>query len=324
MSYLHIKPDQRVELAALLRAGHKQCEIAGLLSKHPSTVSREISRNRTKEGRYSVRLAKKRAKAKRIRANRRFCKITGNKKLRRYIIGKLKKYWSPEQIAGRLRRRYGRTVICHETIYRFIYRQRNDLKTLLRCRKGKYKKRYGTKKREKAREEAKKKRIDTRPAAVETRERLGDFEGDTIVGKSRRQRILTHAERKSGYLLADKLEKVTAEAVKCKAAGRFRSLPKNKKHTVTYDNGPEFAAHELIERETGMAVYFAYPYHSWERGTNENTNGLLRQFFPKKSSFAGLTQEYLDKVVRLINGRPRKRLSYLTPYEVFMKNCTLD
>ncbi len=324
MSYAHFKPDERTELAVLLRAGHKQSEIARLLGKHPSSISREIMRNSTDEGRYNCFLAKRNAKAKRLNANKRFRKLRHNKKLRRYIERKLRKYWSPEQIAGRLTLRFGKTIVCHETIYQFIYKCREDLKKLLRCRKGKYRKRYGSKKREKAREEAKKKRIDTRPEIVETRKRLGDFEGDTIVGKGKKERILTHVDRMSGYLLADKLERGLAYVVKDKTVKRFKSLPTKKCHTITYDNGTEFSAYELIERETKMGVYHAYPYHSWERGTNENTNGLLRQFFPKKSSFSEVTQEDLDKVVHLINHRPRKRLGYLTPHEVFIKNCTLD
>jgi len=324
MSYKHIKPDQKVELAVLLRTGMRQGGIAKALGKNPSSISREITRNKTEKGKYSVILAKRNAKGRRLLANRRFCKIENDERLRSHIIGRLRKYWSPEQIAGKLRRLRGKTVVCHETIYGFIYEKRPDLKKYLRCQKGKYRKRYGTVKREKARGESKKKRIDTRPAIVETRERIGDFEGDTVVGGERKQRVLTHVERKCGYLLADKLDLVTAEIVREKTVRRFKSLPRKKKFTVTYDNGPEFAAHELIGRETGMDVYFAYPYHSWERGTNENTNGLLRQFMPKKSSFALVTQEKLDEFVALINHRPRKRLNYLSPYEVFITNCTLD
>ena len=323
MSYKHIKPDQKVELAVLLRTGMRQGGIAKALGKHPSSISREIARNKTEKGKYSVILAKRNAKKMRILANRRFRKIENDRRLRDYVISRLRKYWSPEQIAGKLKRLRGKTVVCHETIYRFIYGKRPDLKKYLRCQKGRYRRRHGTIKREKARDEAKKRRIDERPAIVETRERIGDFEGDTVVGGERKQRVLTHVERKCGYLLADKLDKVSAEIVKEKTVSRFKSLSKKKKFTVTYDNGPEFAAHELIGRETGMDVYFAYPYHSWERGTNENTNGLLRQFMPKKSSFAAVTQEKLDGFVALINHRPRKRLNYLSPYEVFIKNCTL-
>lgn len=324
MSYTHIKPDERVELAILLRAGHKQVTIAQLLGKHPSSISREIRRNSNGNGKYNCWLAKKNTKAKRLTANRRFRKLRANKKLKRYIERKLRKYWSPEQIAGRLQLRFGKTIVCHETIYQFIYKQREDLKKCLRSQKGKYRRRCGTKKREKMREEAKKKRIDTRPTIVDKRGRLGDFEGDTIVGEGNSGRLLTHVDRKSGYLLADKLKRGLAEIVKDKTVKRFKSISKKKCHTITYDNGIEFSAYELIERETGMEVYHAYPYHSWERGTNENTNGLLRQFYPKKSSFSEVTQEKLDKVVHLINHRPRKRLGYLTPHEVFMKNCTLD
>ena len=324
ISYTHIKPDERVELAILLRAGHKKSEIARFLGKHPSSISREIRRNSTNEGRYNCLLAKKNTRIKRLNANKRFRKLRHNKKLRRYIERKLRKYWSPEQIAGRLAYRFGKTIVCHETIYQFIYKYREDLKKLLRCQRGKYKHRYGTRKREKAREESKKKRIDTRPEIVETRKRLGDFEGDTIIGKGRSGRILTHVDRMSGYLLADKLKRGLAEITRKTTVKRFKNLPKKKCHTITYDNGSEFEEYELIEREAKVDVYHAYPYHSWERGTNENTNGLLRQFFPKKSSFSEVTQEQLEKVVHLINHRPRKRLGYLTPHEVFMKNCTLD
>ena len=228
MSYAHIKPDERVELAVLLRAGHKQSEIARILDKHPSSISREIRRNSTNEGRYNCWLAKRNTKAKRLNANKRFRKLRANKKLKRYIERKLRKYWSPEQIAGRLKLRYDKTILCHETIYQFIYRQREDLKKFLRCQKGKYRKRYGTKKREKAREEARKKRIDMRPKIADERKRLGDFEGDTIVGE-KKERILTHVDRMSGYLLADKLERGLAEITRKTTVRRFKSLPKKKK-----------------------------------------------------------------------------------------------
>jgi len=163
----------------------------------------------------------------------------------------------------------------------------------------------------------KKKRIDTRPKIVESRERIGDWEGDTIVGGEKTIHILTHVERRSGMLFADKLERATAELTREKTIARFGKITKDKKHTITYDNGSTFAEYEMTEKETEMDIYFAYPYHSWERGTNENTNGLLRQFFPKKSMFANITQETIEEAVKLINNRPRKRLDYLTPREVF-------
>jgi IS30 family transposase len=210
-------------------------------------------------------------------------------------------------------------MICSETIYQFIYEEKPEWQQYLRQKKGKYRRRWGTKQKEKEREEGKKKRIDTRPFMVETRERLGDWEGDTIVGGEKTTGILTHTERKSGYLLGDLFLKKSAILIREKTVKRFRSVPENKKHTLTYDNGSEFSDHERLERFSGIDIYFAWPYHSWERGTNENTNGLLRQFFPKKMMFGTLRQKDVNRVVSLINHRPRKRLGYLTPYEVFVE-----
>lgn len=316
MSYSHITPNQRVELSALLRTNLKRKDIARILNKDPSTVSREVKRN-SKDGIYDARTAKKKTIGRRLKANQRFRKIEKDDKLKKYIIDRLKNYWSPEQIAGRMKKEHGRTVVCHETIYGFVYSSRPDLRRYLRCRKGKYRRRYGTKIREKIREEAKKTRIDQRPDIVDKRERLGDWEGDTIRGKEKTISILTHVERKSGYLAADKLDQVLAETVREKTISRFSKFSKTKRYTITYDNGTEFSDYEFIGRDLKMQIYFAYPYHSWERGTNENTNGLLRQFFPKRSCFANITEEQLNKAVKLLNHRPRKRLCYLTPYEVF-------
>lgn len=325
MSHQHITSKQRTELSVLLRVGHNQSEIARLLGKHRSSISRELKRNSANNTiGYHAQIAKQKTKGRRIAANQRFRKIENNTKLRKYIIRKLRKYWSPEQIAGRLKEKQRYTIICHETIYQFIYTERPDLKRYLRCQKGKYRKRYGTKKREIKRENDKKKRIDVRPEIVEQRKRLGDWEGDFIIGQEKTTGILTHVDRKSGYLTADKVEKLEAQPVKEIIINRLRKLPRIKRKTITYDNDKVLTTQDMIERKTGVEVYFAYPYHSWERGTNENTNGLLRQFFPKKTPFANITQEEINKKVRLINARPRKRLHYLTPAEVFNDCCALD
>ena len=320
MSYKHITPDQRNELSALKRTKIKQKEIAQILGKARTTIYRESIRNKNKDGRYDARIAKQKTKERRIKSNQRFRKIENNKWLRNYIIKKLKKYWSPEQIAGRIKKKWPKDKSRHigkDSIYDFIYTERKDLVKYLRCQKGKYRRRYGTRIREKRREEAKKKRIDVRPKIVEKRSRIGDWEGDTIVGGEKTVHILTHVERKSGMLFADKLERATAELTEEKTIERFEKIPRKKKHTLTYDNGSTFASHKETERKTKIDIYFAFPYHSWERGCNENANGLLRQFFPKKSSFANVSQKDIDKAYRLINNRPRKRLNYLTPHEVF-------
>lgn len=324
MSRKHITSEQRNELSFLLKVRTKKKDIARQLGKDRTTIWRELNRNKTvnKQG-YDARIAKLKTKQRRIIANQRFKKLSNNAWLRQYVVTKLKKYWSPEQIAGRLKTDYPNDKIKHiskDSIYQHIYHYRKDLVKYLRCQKGKYRRRYGTRIREKQREELKKSRIDIRPRVVELRKRVGDWEGDTIVGKERKIHILTHVDRKSGLLLGDKLAHANAELTKQKTIARFSNIPKNKKYTITYDNGTTFSQHELIAKKTKLAIYFAHPYHAWERGCNENANGLLRQFFPKKSSFANITQEDIKKAIKLINNRPRKRLNYQTPTEVFYQS----
>jgi IS30 family transposase len=245
-------------------------------------------------------------------------KLIKDKKLRRAVFAQLKKKKSPEQIGGK-RKRDGKAYVVHETVYSYIYDYAPNWKQYLRQKKGKYRRRHGTKDREYTREQAKKRRIDERPAIVELRTEMGHWEGDTIRGKEKITAIATHVERVSGYAIADKLDHATAENLKQKTVRSFARIPTEKKKTETLDNGLEFSEYELMERETGMTIYFAYPYHSWERGTNENFNGLLRQYFPKGSNFATVTQKDVSRAVRELNHRPRKRLNYLTPYEVFVK-----
>jgi len=238
MPYTHFKPEQRNELSALLRAGLKQKDIAKLLGKSPAAISQELKRNpANNQTGYDARLAKENTKQRRIEANKRFRKIENNQWLRSYIVRKTKKYWSPEQISGRLKRNWPankRRQIGKDSIYDFLYEKRKDLVKYLRCQKGKYRRRYGTRIREKQREELKKKRITERPEIVAKRERIGDWEGDTIVGKERTIHILTHAERKTGIILADKLEQAMAEIAKSKTIERFRKIAKNKHGNKNY------------------------------------------------------------------------------------------
>lgn len=322
MSYKHITSEERDKLSVLLQAGMDQEEIAMLLNKDPSSISREMRRNSDPcTGKYHAKIAKKKTAFRRFEAKQDQYKIQNNKKLKKFILVKLKRFWSPEQIAGRVNRRRKKTIVSKDTIYQYIYRVKPRLTKYLRFKKDKYRRRRGTKIREKQREEVKKRRINTRPKIVEKRKRVGDWEGDTIIGKGRTSAILTHVERKSGYLLADKVKNRTSREILDKVVERFENIPKSKKVTETYDNGVEFSSYEEIERETNITIYFAMPYHSWERGTNENTNGLLRQFFPKGMRFDTITQKEVDMAVSLLNNRPRKRLNYLTPKEVFF-SCT--
>lgn len=317
MPHTHFTTDKRNELAALLRAKVKKKKIAKQLGKHRTTIWREQKRGEGANGKYYTRKSKRLAREKRVKANTRFRKIENNRTLKKYVITTLKNYWSPEQISGRWNKNHKRKKVGKDSIYKFVYEKRKDLVKYLRCQKGRYRRRYGTRIREKQRDELKKRRIGQRPEIINTRGRIGDFEGDTIIGKDRKPAILTHVERKSGLVLADKLERGTAEITNEKTVKRFKRISKNKKYTITYDNGSTFANHEATEQQTGLTIYFAYPYHSWERGCNENANGLLRQFFPKRMKFATITQRDVQKAVRLLNHRPRKRLHYSTPREIF-------
>lgn len=320
MPHTHISHDDRKTIAALVSGGrHNQTEIAAQVGKSPSAVSREMARGSGAGGRYLAGEADRKARGRRGGANAERRVIAAGSGAEKEVEEGLRKYWSPEQIAGRHLLDHGVPLCSHVTIYAFVLSRRKDLVPFLRHGKKRlHRRRHGTGQREMRREEAKKKRIDTRPGVVAERSRVGDWEGDTVVGQEKVLHVLTHVERKSGYLYADKVEG-SAEKVRRATERRFGRCPKRKRLTITYDNGVQFSEHETLERNLGAAVYFAFPYHSWERGTNENTNGLLRQFLPKGTYFKDLTQRKLDRYAKLINTRPRKRLGYRTPEEVF--NC---
>lgn len=289
---------------------------------HRSSVLREIKENQDADGIYRGGSAHQRAMIRRKEAKGSVLKIKNDRELRRHIVRKLKLLWSPEQIAGRLKRMTGRTVVCHETIYTFVYEKRPELIKYLRRQKNKYRKKRGTKARMYQAKALQIRRIEERPQVVELRTRTGDWEGDTVVGKEKTQRILTYVERKSGMAIAEKLSVVSAEIVEKRSEVLFRNIPSSVRLTLTRDNGIEFGDYDqMLERETGMSVYRANPYHSWERGTNENWNGLVRQFFPKGTYFATITNDQVQRAVRMLNNRPRKRLGYRTPREVFRECC---
>lgn len=319
MPQTHISHADRKTIAALLLGGkHNLTEIASQIGKSPSAVSRETRRGSRENGVYVPGAANAKAATRRGKANALRSKIVPGGEVEAAIEEGLRKFWSPEQIAGRFRVEQGEPFVSHVTIYAYVVRHRKDLVVFLRQGKKRlHRRKHGTKQREIRREEGKKKRIDVRPAVVEKRSRIGDWEGDTIVGQEKTEHVLTHVERASGYLFADRTDGL-ASTVRRATERRFGRCPKKKIRTITYDNGIQFAEHEMLESRLKIDVYFAFPYHSWERGTNENTNGLLRQFLPKGTYFKSLTQRQLDRFVRLINTRPRKRLGYRTPEEIFM------
>lgn len=322
----HLTQNNRVELSLLLRLGHSQRQAALAIGVSPSTVSRELKRNSRLGRAYHSRYAKWCSERRRTAANRLRIKLVRDVCLARLVESRLKRNDAPEQIAGWLRRS-GKAArglyVCAQAIYDWIYCFRHDLLVHLHCRKGKYRRTRQCALRKAFRDSRKEqRRITRRPAHIMKRKTYGHWEGDTVVGKGRSGYIATFVERKSGYLMARILQNKDAASFEDAVRQCFESISTpSYKQTLTLDNGTEMANFEAMERQTNLKVYFAHPYHSWERGTNENTNGLLRFYFSKQMSFAHLTQEQLDVAVKELNTRPRKRLGYRTPGEVFRVKC---
>ena len=320
MSHRHFTRTERVQLQTLKTAGLSNRDCAAQLGFHPSSIGRELKRGvcgATKSG-YSVRLANQHAKATRRAANQQHRKLWRGSALSFYVTLCLSRYWSPEQIAGRLKRRFGYCAISFHSIYRWLWGHSGIGVLRQFLRHPKLRRKYGTRRREKQRELLKKRWIETRPAGATNRSRYGHWEGDSLVGAKRTGYLATHVERKSGYLLAGK-HNGSMQGFALASEQLYQSLPQHLKHSLTLDNGPEMSDFESLQRHSGLHIYFAHPYHSWERGTNENTNGLARQFFPKSRDFSAVTEAELGRAVYLLNTRPRKRLDYETPAERLKK-----
>ena len=310
-SYAQLTQEQRYHIYAHKKTGQfTQSEIAAMLGVHKSTISRELSRNRGGRG-YRPRQAHEVATARRrSRAKPRISPETWG-----LVESFLRLDLSPEQVSGRLKMERGLSI-SHERIYQHIYadkRDGGDLYKHLRCQKRR-RKRYGKYSRRGIIPD--RVGIELRPAVVDARRRIGDWEADTIIGKGHHQAIVSLTERKSMFTLLKKVPQKTAELVE-DAAVKLLGPIKRAVHTITSDNGTEFAAHKTIAEKLKAAFYFAHPYHAWERGTNENANGLVRQYFPKNHDFKTITDEQINFVMDRLNNRPRKKLGFLTPKEVF-------
>jgi IS30 family transposase len=301
-------------LAALRRQGLNQSEIARSLGRHRSTVCRELHRNSTRaDGRYRAFTAQERTNGRRSRSRRNQRFSAEDFAL---IDALLRRQWSPEQVAGYLAR-HELLSISHETIYRHVWRDKRRgglLYTHPRGARKKRRKRYGTY--DSRGRLAGKRMISERPPEVETREVGGHWEADTIAGAGTRDCVLTLVERKTGLVLVGKLSHRTAGSLSRRAIRLMRGSGA-RFETVTADNGTEFHDYGRVERLTGVVFYFARPYHSWERGGNENANGLVRQYLPKGESMSGLSQHQCNAIARRLNTRPRKRLGFRTPLECF-------
>jgi transposase, IS30 family len=302
---------QRYQIESLLKAEVPQTEIATIVGVHKSTISREIRRNKGQRG-YRPRQAQIKCESR--KKNKVVCKYTHSD--REMVENLLFQQWSPEQISLWLKQQ-GHLEISHETIYRLILRDQaagGELHTHLRERKKK-RKRYGGGK-DRRGQIPQRTSIEERPAEAEQRDRPGaDWEGDLIIGSKHKQAIVTMVDRCTRLTLMRKVAFKTAEAV-TEAICEMMSSVKSLFRTVTFDNGREFAMHEKIAAELGGDVYFAHPYSSWERGTNENTNGLIRQYFPKDCDFRTITEEQIQDVQDRLNNRPRKCLGINTPNQL--------
>lgn len=321
MSYRHLTQKERYFIYHMRMAGWSSARIGRKIGRDRSTVSRELRRNtRPHWNHYLDDDAQRRSDERRRAACHR--PITGDAALMAHVENKLKAQWSPDEIAGRLKAAPPKALcgrcISHATIYRWIWAcpdRATRLRAYLRVAYRKRRKPYG--KPSRRGQIPNRVSLDERPAVVDDRSRLGDWEGDTVVGKGRSGYVLTNVERSSRYLVTRRLDRALADSVDEALYSAMRRLDPAKRQTQTFDNGREFARHESIASRLGLAVYFAHPYSSWERGTNENTNGLLRQYLPKARDFSTLADSELARYTWQLNNRPRKCLNYRTPAEVF-------
>lgn len=324
MGHKHLNYMKRCQILAYWKAGYKQEDIAKEIGVHQSTISRELSRNitliRTKLGcwQYKPDYAQGYAKDRHMVKNKRI-KLTAD--VAQFIKDKLQEKWSPEQISG-YAKKHQLFILGKECIYQFILKDKEKggkLYLNLRHQNKKYRKRYGSPKRTGP---IKNRRfIDERPKIVDTKERVGDWEIDTIIGKQRQQAVVSIVERVSKKTILKKVSRKTASSVAMATISGLKAYS-DFVLSITGDNGSEFAYHELISKELNTDFYFAHPYSSWERGLNENTNGLVRQYLKKGSCFIDINDTDLEAITNQLNDRPRKSLGYATPNEVF--NLSID
>ena len=320
ISRRYLSQDDRIEIADGLARGERVKSIAARIGKSYQSVYREIARNRKPDGRYQPWYAHNQAHVRRRRPKPR--RLAVDIALREAIAGKLRRRWSPAQISRWLRRRYPRRLgwrVCAETIYDAVYRglilqpDPGNLRTgrTYRRRRGRGRSRDGALK-----QSTTMRSIHERPAAVESRRQAGHWEGDLIAGAAQRSAIATLVERKTRFTLLVRLPgDHSAQTVGDALINAFATLPASLRRTLTWDQGNEMFHHERIERATGLRIYFADPHSPWQRGCNENTNGLLRQYLPKGTDLSGWTDDQLDQIATELNQRPRLCLNDKSPQQ---------
>lgn len=313
--YRHFTIDERESLLVYLSQGKKNCEIARLMNRSPSTISREIRRNVESRTRYSALQAQKAYEQRRKHCVRKY--KLAEPSCAEKVSELLANAWSPEQISNRLKYETNVIQISTCTIYRGLEHGllNGELRKKLRI---KGRRRHGGRKKSKCGHLDIEYTIHDRPKSVEGRQIIGHWESDTVRGAKWTGCIATHVERTSRYAVLCKIPDRTADAFTQATVTAFLTIPKRKRRSFTTDHGKEFANHREILQLLNCKVYFADPHAPWQRGTNENFNGLLRQFFPKRTSFAEVTQEDVEAIAKMLNRRPRKCLGWKTPEEVFL------
>lgn len=311
--YEQLSQEERYQIHAYKQAGFSNIMIAKKLTRAKSTIGRELSRNKGLRG-YRPKQAQTMCEER--HDNKEKC-LRFTDEVHDITVLLLLEKWSPEQISGWLRKE-GICNISHQKIYEFVREDKDNGGNLyqnLRQSNKKRRKRYGSK--ATTRGQIKERTpITERPAVVEEKIRIGDWEGDTVVGKDHKGFIVTLVDRKSKATLIEKVKDKSEQTVTAAVIKALKPY-KSKTHTITFDNGKEFAGHKEIAKSLKADVYFAKPYASYERGLNENTNGLIRQWAPKKTDFRNLEDDFFDEVQDSLNNRPRKTLNYQTPWEIF-------
>ena len=319
-NYKQLTQGQRYQISALKKAQHSLSSIADNIGVNKSIVSRELKRNTGQRG-YRPKQANEKA-VQRHKEKPKMIKL--NDEAKAFIKLQLESFDSaPEQISGRMDRALGYKV-SHETIYRYLLTDKEEGGTLylhLRHQNKPYKKRYGSK--DRRGQIPNRTSIDERPAIVEEKSRIGDFEGDLVIGKNHKGALVTLVDRCSKFTLIASITNKRADNVDASII-ELLSPFKTSLKTITLDNGKEFSHHQKIADVLDTSIYFAHPYHSWERGLNEHTNGLLRQYFPKGSSLENVTKEEIALAQYKLNHRPRKALGFKTPYEVFFDKLNIS
>lgn len=306
----HLTADERDRIAQLRFQGADQQEIAKALARSPSTISRELGRNGVAGGYFA---AQAQRKAEQRRRERPLVRKAERPDINRVIRAGLAREWSPDQIAARLRREQPDRRVCPQTIYAWIERDddREHWKSKLRRRGKRPSRRKNTAPHPEAA------RIANRPEVIEQRLRLGDFEGDTVLGPPGTGGLATLVDRRSRFTIVAKIQSKSANHVHEKIKQRLSQLDAERRRSITFDNGSEFARCGRLEKHLGTQLYFAEPGCPYQRGTNENTNGLIRQYFPKGTDFRSVSHHEVREVEHLLNHRPRRCLGYQTPHEVF-------